>query len=459
MVIGQKKIKRFILFVFIISIVFLLPPLASAKIWYVDDNASPGGNGTDWSEAFQDIQTAIDRANPNWMHCYAPFDSIYVRAGTYSLTATININRVVNLYGGFPSSGNPTMVDRDWQANETIVDGNNLRRCMTSRSFFKLDGFTIRNGKTLWAGAGLYVRKDPVDCNFMGYLSPIIKNCTFINNTARDGGAVMDDRSDLEIVNCQFINNRATQDGGAIDILYSSPVIEKCVFTGNTAAGDDAGTGHGGAIHGFWANQITESIAYIKNSIFHDNSGSYGGAYYSYHMHPRFWNCTFFDNSAEYSGGGFYAIPSDKNPADFSNSILWGNFPNQLDYTISDATFLGVDYCNIQGGWPDGSHNIGQNPQFASATDLHLTQDSPCIDSGRSFTNLNDDLEGTARPQDGDGDGVAKYDMGAYEYIYEGFIPDSDKDGDADGFDLASLANDFDPSNLKPFASVFGNIN
>src|SRR5262249_15277576 len=65
--------------------------------------------------------------------------------------------------------------------------------------------------------------------------------------------------------------------------------------------------------------------------------------------------------------------------------------------------------------------NISADPMFADLTqgNYHLQKGSPSIDSGdNQAPNLPDkDLDGNQRILDGDGDGNAIIDMGAYEFL------------------------------------------
>jgi putative metal-binding protein/thrombospondin type 3 repeat protein len=76
------------------------------------------------------------------------------------------------------------------------------------------------------------------------------------------------------------------------------------------------------------------------------------------------------------------------------------------------------------------------------AEDFHLQPDSPVIDAGTSEAAPGDplltlDLDGLPRVLDGNGDGTATADLGAYEFV----VPDADGDGVLNGQDCAPFAN------------------
>jgi Carboxypeptidase regulatory-like domain len=111
------------------------------------------------------------------------------------------------------------------------------------------------------------------------------------------------------------------------------------------------------------------------------------------------------------------------------NSVIWGDGGFDLEFPIFDHILQSTatvevsftDLGSVGGPWNyiDGGSNIKADPLFADALsgDFHLTHASPCIDAGTNEGAPLSDLEGHARPIDGNGDGVAVTDMGAYEYV------------------------------------------
>ena len=167
---------------------------------------------------------------------------------------------------------------------------------------------------------------------------------------------------------------------------------------------------------------------------------------YSSNGNPVVANCTFFQNRASFNGGGGGIFSHDSTSPStsltVSNSILWGNSPNQI------AGNSAVTFSDVQGGFP-GIGNIDADPLFVDpdgADDIVGTQDdnlrllpgSPCIDAGDNTAVPADttDLDGdnnTTEPTPLDLDGKPRFvddpatpdtgngtppivDMGVYEF-------------------------------------------
>ena len=111
-----------------------------------------------------------------------------------------------------------------------------------------------------------------------------------------------------------------------------------------------------------------------------------------------------------------------------SDSIISG-FPDtwKLNAPSSPAdgnSNLDVSYSNISSTGTlvgDGTVNatlgvINETPLFVGLNDFHLSPGSPSIDAGDPAPGgILDDIEGNIRPLDGNGDGIAVRDQGAYE--------------------------------------------
>jgi PKD repeat protein len=127
------------------------------------------------------------------------------------------------------------------------------------------------------------------------------------------------------------------------------------------------------------------------------------------------------------------------------NSVVYGNTGDVGVVSINEYSGGVVRWshsCVPYFLWPSNVVNCFTDaPGFVSAQDYHLLPDSPCIDSGLAVSGIVNDIEGTPRPLDGDGDGIPVSDMGAYEFA--GTEEDTDKDGLSDRKEIVDLRSNW----------------
>jgi len=251
------------------------------------------------------------------------------------------------------------------------------------------------------------------------YSSAIIKDCTFENNHAYDGGGLYTERNSAIITGCTFTGNIASN-GGGLESREAAILIENSVFNNNCV------TGYGGGIYcdGASISDVFNGgdTIIISNCVIYDNvaynpgmgSGITGGIEWSPNWYDvmKVVNCTVVNNWAEAAGGIRGGFPGDIN---VTNCIVRGNSPGQL---VKGNGSMTATYSNIQDSFP-GEGNIDADPYFVSATDYHLTAESPCIDTGTNSALTGfppTDFDGKPRPLDGDADQTDIADMGAYEF-------------------------------------------
>ena len=302
--------------------------------------------------------------------------------------------------------------------------------------------------------------------------SPTISNCTISGNSAACGGGIwLVDNSLPRITNSIISGNLSVYQGGGISVAHSSPTIKGCTISGNRAIYANGGGAifcnvdsavtigsctirdnysgeFGGGINcgssvlwiynttisGNYAVDSGGAIAFgatssgvIINCVISGNSspgqsssGNIGsGGIYCFRCFPTIINCSIVGNtSASDHGGGI--LSRDSVPT-ILNSIFWGNSPRQID--VHNSIYYPkrapvVSYSDIQGTYL-GTGNTSADPLFvnAAAGDFHLQSGSPCIDTASNADAPAADMDGIARPQDGNGDGIAIADMGAYEFV------------------------------------------
>jgi hypothetical protein len=322
---------------FLFTLYMLLnPALRSQNIIYVDHDATGADNGTNWSNAYTDLQQALSAATSG--------DMIWVAAGTYKPTSgtdrgiSFNLVDGVQLYGGFAGT-ETTLAQRNPDLNPTTLSGdigvpgfNNDNSYHVVRgkglgSNSVLDGFVVTRGYSFGEftanaldglGAGILLEGAPG----LPDSRPLISNCRFEQNYAYLGGALCTSWNDPDLpdqgnnpVNpvlrdCEFVFNRANLFGGAMYINSPSApndtfVLERCLVADNNAY-----LGEGG---GIYFNQTANSHTRMLSCTFARDTGQLGGGIY-FGGFPLANNvaslvldsCVFLRNVSPEGGGIFY---------------------------------------------------------------------------------------------------------------------------------------------------------
>jgi len=189
------------------------------RIIYVSQAGNDANGGLSWADAKQTVQAGIDAVNG------LPTE-VWVKAGTYPERVTIPA--YVYLYGGF--AGTETARDqRDWTANNTILDGQHSGTVVTMTGIgyltSVLDGFTIKNGQA-FEGGGLFCRN---------YRSPLVCHNVFTENSAATrGGGIYVGGSCMLISDNVLTNNTSEWSGSAISTASCTATIMNNTFVGNS---------------------------------------------------------------------------------------------------------------------------------------------------------------------------------------------------------------------------------
>ena len=376
------------------------------------------------------IQAAIDLAVDG--------DTVLVAPGTY--------HEVLNF------RGKAITVVSEAGPDQTIVDGGGAGSVVSFRSgetrAAVLSGFTIRGGVSINFGGGIYiasssptVRGNVITGNqsctgvgiYSSFGSPLIQANRITANviagcTGGWGiGVYIGGNSAAEILDNEITENTgAAASGGGLALFSAGNAVVRHNVIARNATSGPAGCGFGGGI----ASANFSQAKIVGNLIVGNSACTGGGVYWLGSIGSNlFVNNTIADNEAS-SAAGIYVSGFDARNQLHNNIVTTRTGPAlycQNGGSVSSPTLNSNDIFSAQGASYGGTcadqtgfnGNLSADPAFLGAAnrDYRVAMTSPVVDSGNDGAPSlpSTDLAGLDRVFDGNGNGVARVDMGAFE--------------------------------------------
>lgn len=275
-----------------------------------------------------------------------------------------------------------------------------------------------------------------------------LKNIVFKNAKSRDGGAIVNNGRQLNIIDCRFTDNSADFEGGAI-LNFADLKIENTSFENNSCALNGGAINNKGVLKAFgckFNGNSTDNFGgailnwkrtFLKDCIFKANRAERdGGAINNQKGQFKILNCEFEENTSELNAGAIinldeldvYGSEFVKNTADQCGAIF-----NNSELRVFDSRF------NSNEAEDHGGAINNQNGALALVYDCEFKRNF-AIDGG-AINNYGSLKIGNSRLSEnkaGYKGGVLRAQKGGYLWIEE-----SNEFGDNDASCYSAYAPDF----------------
>lgn len=270
------------------------------------------------------------------------------------------------------------------------------------------DRGTITNNGTLHVTGSTFSDNDAPFGNIHNDGAATVTGCSFSGNSATTGGGINNDYGTLEVISTTFSGNDAIYGSGIHNNYGCTMHVAGSSFTNNSGDSCACDT-YGGGID-------NSGTATVVNSTFSGNSANFGGGAGNWGS-LTITNCTFNGNSGV-EGGGIYT--GDGDSTILKNTIIAGSPAGGNCWgaaAAASANNLSTDGTCSPGFGQVTPAQLRLGALIGSPPYIPLKPGSAAIDAGTNDGCPAGDQRGAARPQDGDGNGSAICDVGAYEYV------------------------------------------